>query len=135
MVNLNIRILKGETVESVMQKLKTTIKDKRVSIRISGSYKNPSGVTSSTGQPYLLLKKLINEHFPDAIVTPVLSIVTTDTRHYTSLSRNILRFTPVVLVNEEKEMVHGYNERISKQNFIVGILFYYGLMKEADKRL
>lgn len=134
MVNLNIRILPGDSVGSVMQFMKTTIQDERVSIRISGPYKNPSPVTSLAGEPYRLLKTLINEHFPDAIVAPALSIVTTDTRHYTSLSRNILRFTPVILVNEEKEMVHGYNERISKSNFMDGIWFYYDLMKAADRK-
>jgi carboxypeptidase PM20D1 len=131
-VNLNVRILPGESVETVMHHLKKTIKDDRVHMQLNGSFQNPSPVTSKNGQPYKLLKKTIESHFPEAIVAPAMSIVTTDSKHYSFLTKHILRFSPIVLLNEDKEMIHGYNERISIDNYLKAIAFYNTLIKEAN---
>jgi carboxypeptidase PM20D1 len=48
----------------------------------------------------------------------------TDSRHMAVLTHDIYRFTPVELGSKDMGIVHGFDERISVENFNRMIRFY-----------
>jgi carboxypeptidase PM20D1 len=78
------------------------------------------------------LSATIKENWPDAIISPLVTPGTTDSRHYSSLSKNIFRFIPVTVNSESKEQIHGINERISINEYRKSIIFYIGLIKKLN---
>jgi carboxypeptidase PM20D1 len=94
---------------------------------------NPSPISPSSSYSYAVMKKNIEEQFTDVFVAPVICIGATDARHYSSLCKNLYRFIPVVIDNDDKEMIHGYNERISLTALDKAMSFYYELVRKMDK--
>lgn len=132
-VNLNIRILHGDSIGNIIEHINKTVKNDRIKIEVAIPGMSPSPISPIPSSSYSAMKKIIEEQFPGIFVAPVLCIGATDTRHYTSLCKNIFRFTPVVIDNDDKEMIHGYNERISLTALEKAMNFYYELVKKMDQ--
>jgi carboxypeptidase PM20D1 len=62
--------------------------------------------------------------FPDAVVTPALAVVTTDSRHYEAISENTFRFIPTKMGRKDLPRLHGINERIGTENYLELIRFF-----------
>lgn len=131
-VNLNVRILQGDSIESVMQYILKITDDPRIQLTLKRFDHNPSLITPSNGKAWQVLSNTIKENWPDIIIAPLVAPGTTDSRHYSSLSKNILRFIPVTVDNESKEQIHGINERISITEYRKSILFYTELIKKIS---
>ena len=56
----------------------------------------------------------------------------TDSRYYASLTRNIYKYLPIRLKNDDLKRYHGKDERISLQNYEDCVNFYFNLMKNSD---
>ena len=131
-VNLNIRILQGDSIESVMQYIHKITNDSRIQLTLRRLYHNPSSITPSNGKGWQVLSNTIKETWPGIVITPLVTPGTTDSRHYSSLSKNIFRFIPVTVNNESKEQIHGINERISIIEYRKAIRFYTELIKKIN---
>ena len=59
-------------------------------------------------------------------------IANTDTKHYLHLTDAVYRFMPTVLRPEDTNRIHGFNERISVDNYEKTINYFYHLMLNAD---
>ncbi len=131
-VNLNVRILQGDSIASVMQYIEKITDDPRIQLTLKRFDHNPSSITPSNGKAWQVLSNTIKENWPDIIISPLVAPGTTDSRHYSSLSKNILRFIPVTVTNESKEQIHGINERIGIAEYRKSILFYTELIKKIS---
>ena len=131
-VNLNVRTLQGDSIESVMQYIHKMTNDLGIQLTLKKPYRNPSSITPSNGKAWQVLNNTIKENWPDIIISPLVAPGTTDSHHYSSLSKNILRFMPVTVNNESKEQIHGINERISITEYLKSILFYSDLIKKIS---
>ena len=117
---VNFRILPGDDLRSVYEMVLERINDERVKVTpylgdtLEGeSGWDPSPVADTDSAYYLRLARLTKEAFPDALVAPYLVLGGTDARHYARLTRNALRFTPVLMSKEQVGSVHGVNEKLS----------------------
>jgi carboxypeptidase PM20D1 len=131
-VNLNVRILQGDSIESVMEYITKITNDTSIQLTLKKPYHNPSPITASNGKVWNVLTATIKENWPDVIISPLVAPGTTDSRHYSSLSKNIFRFIPVTVNGESKEQIHGINERISINEYLKSITFYTGLIKKIS---
>lgn len=130
---INFRILPGETIDYVKSYVKKTINDPRVQLEASANAINPPPISPTTTPAYNAIQKSIQQVFPDVIVTPALTIATTDSRYYTDLSPNIYRFMPIRITNKELDGFHGVNERLSKANYKQMIRFFRQLILNSAK--
>ena len=86
--------------------------------------------------------------FPEGHIAPGTLIANTDTKHYQHLVDKIYRlqryifcdqlfprFTPAFITKNDTKRFHGFNERISVENFIQTIEFYHRLIKNADTQV
>ncbi|MBE6754292.1 MAG: M20/M25/M40 family metallo-hydrolase [Ruminococcaceae bacterium] len=129
---LNVRIMPGETRETVVQRLNEIISDPRVTIEdYDDGYVAPTAVTSDNSPSFRRLAKTIRSVYPDTLVAPALSISGSDSAFYGGVSENIFRFSPVVLSTTDSELIHGIDERIRLEDFIREIRFYMQILVDC----
>jgi carboxypeptidase PM20D1 len=128
---VNFRLIPGDTQASVTDHVRRTIGNDKISIEAFAGNIDPPPVTATSSEPYRALSRTIREIFPDAIVAPGLMVAGTDSRHYTEISDNILRFTPVRATSDDLKRFHGTNERLSIEGYADMIRFYRRLIENT----
>ena len=81
---------------------------------------------------YKLVKRVLNNNFPDAIVSPFLLTAGTDARRLWEVSNTILRFAPIDLDSAQYKTIHNPNEHIKIENIGQCVVFYKDLIKEYE---
>lgn len=129
---INLRIVPGETMESCLKHIKKAVNDNRVEISIWGGFpgNNPIEPSSLKSEGYTILQNTLNEVLPGVPTIPYMVTASTDSRSYKELTDTILRFTPVIFQLQDLKGIHGYNERISIDNFGLCIEYFYVLLKK-----
>ncbi len=130
---VNFRLLPGDAIEDVETHVHKAVSDERVTVepREKGKNNEASPVTPIDSPSYRLLARTVREAFPEVVVAPSLMIAATDSRHFTGLTRNIYRFSPVRAKPEDLTRFHGTNERISVRNYVEAIQFYHQLLRNV----
>ncbi|NME66833.1 M20 family peptidase [Flammeovirga aprica] len=127
---LNIRILPGETVDYVFESIKKKVNNEEVKLRILNK-SEAAPISDAYSDSFKLLDQSIKETFGDIVVSPYIMIAASDSRHYSEISQNILRFCPFHLNKENLDTIHGENERIGVVEFENSIRFYQQLIKNT----
>lgn len=132
---INVRIIPGETVESVVEYVRKTINDPRVTIESEAVNRprNPTDISPTDHIGFEAIHQSILEVFGDVIVAPGLVIGGTDSRHYSEVSNAIYRFMPVMVSNKDLEGIHGINEKLSVENYKSMVKFYQRLIENFAK--
>lgn len=126
---VNFRILPGDTVESVLKRVREVIADPLVEVSpLPGLADDPSAISSTSSVAWRSLNTTIRQVYPEAAVVPYLTGGATDVRHYNDLSTNVYRFLPVLMQPADLTRMHGLNERISTNTFNRAIQFYRQLL-------
>ncbi len=130
MAKINFRILPGDSMGTVINHVKKVIGNDKVVIERTGTHDpNPSGVSDTATLGFRLIQSTITRCFPDVMVAPNLVVGATDSRFFKRVSKNIYRFMPVRLKDEDLKRVHGTNERISVEDFKNVVQFYVEIVK------
>lgn len=125
----NLRLLWGDTQESVVRRLKQKIRDPQVEIRVHpGTDPRPD---SELGPEFERLKAAIEATWHQAVVSPYQMVACTDSRHWRSICDHVYRFSGKYVTGEEKSTVHGNNERIRIENTENAMKFFIRLMREC----
>jgi len=128
---VNCRLLPGDSVQSVIEHFKKVIGDPRVSISIdkdSGGWE-ASGISPISTPAYLSLEHVIKQVFDNVSVAPYPVIAATDSRYYQPICKNIYRFSPILIGPEDRQGIHGVNERISVEGLGKMVAFFMRLIK------
>lgn len=128
---VNFRILPEETSAGMLQHLKNVIDDDRVKMSVFGQVDEPSPVSPVNTASFEIISKTIRQVFPDAIIAPTLATGASDSRHYANVCKNIYKFLPIVLNQDDLARLHGLNERIKIEDFMNCTGFYYQLIKNT----
>jgi carboxypeptidase PM20D1 len=129
---INFRILPGDTVATVVEHVRRAVDDGRVEVKTVGRFSaEPSAVSSTDSESFTTLERTIRSVVPDAIVAPYLVVVVTDARYYSGLSRNVFRFLPLRLTQQDLERMHGIDERIGIREYEAATRTYRQLVIEA----
>jgi carboxypeptidase PM20D1 len=128
---VNFRLMPGDTQASVADHVRRTIANDKISIEPFAGNIDPPPVTGTSSESYRALNRTIREIFPGVIVAPGLMVAGTDSRHYTGISDNILRFTPVRANADDLKRFHGINERLSIEGYADMIRFYRRLIENT----
>jgi len=130
---VNFRVLPGDSIQGVENFVRETIDNPRIKISLVDSGSNPSPIAEINSSGYQILSVTIAQLMrdQDIIIAPYLVIAATDSRHYTEIAQNVFRFIPIRLMPEDVNRIHGINERISQDNYLEVINFYYQLIKNC----
>ncbi len=127
---VNIRILPGETVDTVVRRYRRLLRrfDVEVSVLSAGDAHDPIAESPVDHPGYRAVAGIAESLF-DCIAAPYLVTATTDSKWYAPISEAVLRFVPMALTTEELARVHGTDERISTESFTGLIEFYETLIR------
>jgi carboxypeptidase PM20D1 len=130
-VNVNVRILPGDTTQDVLRHFEQLIARAGIDATVEPILaQEPSPVSPVDSAFYRSIERLINEFYPSALVSPYLVMGGTDSRQFYALSDNVLRFTPVHITEEDRQHIHSTNECISVENYGRMIAFYERFLRE-----
>ena len=125
-----LRCVREEDLYKGLEKIKKIGKKHGVEItEILRDYCKP---TDFTAKPYKILEEVLNENFPDVIVSPFLLTAGTDARRFTDIADSILRFAPIDLDKEQFATIHSANENIKVQNVGQCVIFYKDFIKKFN---
>lgn len=129
---VNFRILPGDTVESVLQRVRDVIDDPQVSVSLYSDFSNnPSKVAPLDSSGFTVLSQVIRQLQPNTLVAPRLVVGATDARHFEAISNASYRFLGLEVGPDELAGMHGTNERVSVESFIDSMRMYYLLMRRS----
>lgn len=121
-VNVNFRIMPGQTIEDVERHIRK-IAGPRAEIRmVSG--KNPSKISPTDSRAFNAIREICKEMDPKAIVAPYLVMGGTDARQYEDVCDNIYRYSPFLMDTALLLTCHGTNERIPVSSLKDGVVFF-----------
>jgi carboxypeptidase PM20D1 len=128
---VNFRILPGDTVQGVKDRVDQIISDIDVKVTQYGHAVEASAVSDQDSPEFRALHRTIRQVFPDTVVAPSLVIGGTDSKHYEKIAENSFRFIPMRLEKEDLKRIHGKDERISIENYGEIIRFYVQLLRNT----
>ncbi len=131
---VNFRILPGETVVSVIERVRRVIDDERVTVATANeSGRDPSPFSDFRGPAFRALEASIRQVGPGPVlVAPVLLMGGTDATYYAARSPNVLRFLPVRMTDGDLVRVHGTDERLRVEDYLHSVRFFLQLVKNVD---
>lgn len=125
---INVRIMVGDTVAGVVERIRTVVNDKRVRVDVVDS-NEPSPLSPTDDDAFRLIESAIAETFPDAVPTPYVMMGATDSRFFTAICPRVYRFAPFRMTKAQRESIHSYDERIGVADYLEGIDFYRRLVE------
>jgi len=126
---VNFRIVPGETSASVIAHVRSVIDDPRVDVSPVGGTFEPSLPSPTNDAAWAGLETTIHQIYPQATLGPYLVLGATDSRYFRGITKNVYRFTGTRMDIEDRNRIHGTNERIAEKSYLDGIRFVYQLMK------
>lgn len=128
---VNFRIMPGETRASVLQHVREKV-GPDVELRELPGAVDPTGVSPTAAPSFQALNRTVRSLFPDVLVTPALYVAGSDSHHFTGLTDNIYRFSPVRVQPADLPRLHGTNERIAVANLGELVRFYHQLLRNLN---
>jgi carboxypeptidase PM20D1 len=128
---VNFRILPGDSVAGIVDRVRRIIGDLRVDVRLLGVATEPSQISPTNTDAWALLERSIRQVYTDAVVVPYLVLGGTDSRYFRDLTPNVYRFAGFRLEAEDLSRFHGTNERIAIASYLEGIRFLAQLLRNA----
>lgn len=129
---VNFRLLPGDSVAEVKERVVKVIADPRISVEALGTPREASTISEVNSPGYQIVKRTIHELDPQAVVTPFLVLGGTDSRFYSEVSDCILRFMPMRVNEEDQKRAHGTDERLSVDNLAELVRFYRQLLRNSE---
>ncbi len=131
---INFRIHSRDSIKSVTEHVRKVIKNPDIEI-IAGDNigSEPSPISQIDTGPYLWLKDIINQSFPNALVLPNTVVGGTDSRYFAAITNDIYRFAPYKFTPEDIERIHGLDERMEIKSFARAVQVYYLMLEKAGE--
>ena len=126
-ITMNVRMLEGDNTQSVIARMKKLVKDSSIEFTPLAGV-DPKETTPVNTFGFEAIKQAVGETYKGVITSPYLMIACSDSNHYLRICKNVYRFSGMPLSGEEREMIHGKNERIPASTLSGAIEFYYRLM-------
>jgi len=125
---INFRLLPGDFSKDILKAVKEIIHDDRVKITIRDNNINEgTTTTSATGNAFILVDSIAKSSYDKILGTPFLLIGATDSRYFTKVSSNIIKFSPMF----DPIGFHGIDERVSLHSFQHALWFYEQLIHSS----
>jgi carboxypeptidase PM20D1 len=130
---VNFRILPGETSADILAHIERVVNDKRVNITpFTNDISEPVPASPSDAPAFLNLFSTLREIYPEVVIAPTMMLGSSDSKHFTILTKNIYRFAPLRINSMDLSRMHGLNEKVKIEDYRKGIGFYYQLIKNSQ---
>ena len=133
---VNFRIRPGETMETVIARVRSVIADSMIDLEPTDSARvDPSQISDANSPAFQLIANTVRGMVPGQSV-PVLPYLVgggTDAKYWGPHSRSVYRFLAVPIGEGDLSRVHGVNERMSVKGYATAVTFFEQLMQHLDQ--
>ena len=126
----NIRLNPQDNIQSALKYLNDTIGDSNVDLSIIEGM-DPSPVSKTNCPAWDKVALAVASTWPGSVVSPYLMVQCSDSRYYGELSDHVYRFSAMELSLEERQTIHGNNERIRLETIKKAVEFYIRLIRQC----
>jgi carboxypeptidase PM20D1 len=130
---VNIRVLPGDTVASVLEHVRSAIDDDKVAVELIEGEEpwpvSPYSVPGRGDEGFDLVTGLISEVFPEAVPAPYVVLATTDSRFFTAISDRVYRFAPLRMSKAQRAAIHAADEHLDTSALLAAIDWYRRLIE------
>jgi carboxypeptidase PM20D1 len=131
---VNIRVMVGDTVEQVVEHVRTAIDDDQVRIEVvDANEPSPVSPMSDTDDGFRVLTETIGEIYPDAVASPYVMMAATDARNFTAICDRVYRFAPFRMSKPQRQAIHSYDEHLGVDTFVDGVRWYQRLIERIPE--
>lgn len=127
----NMRFIHHQGVEESVAAVSEIAKKYQIETEVI-HFDRPCPVVDHKGKPFRLVEQIINQLFPEVIVTPYAMTGGTDARFYTPVCENALRFAPLEINEQQYQSIHGLNENINLCTLPKGVAFYQKVIQYME---
>jgi acetylornithine deacetylase/succinyl-diaminopimelate desuccinylase-like protein len=128
---LDVRLLPGTDPEAFLAEIRRRTADQGVDVRPLG-IGWPAPNASLDSDLYRAIGTVANRHEAGASVAPLVSTGFTDSHYFMELGMTCYGFAPFKMTEQERQRLHGNDERISEENMKFGTRFLYELLQEIS---
>jgi carboxypeptidase PM20D1 len=128
---VNVRLRPGDPSGLARARLLEVVDDEEVRCTRWDVLSEASAVSSTGSVAFRSLHRTIAAVHPGAVVSPGLSMVATDSRHYAAIADDIYRFLPLRVTSRDLERIHGTDERIAVEDYAALIGFLAELIRDT----
>lgn len=132
---VNFRIRPGETQATVIARVRDVIDDPAITVEPTDSARtDPSPVSDTESRAFALIANTVRGMVPgqQVPVLPYLVMGGTDAKYWNAHSDKVFRFLAIPLGDGDATRVHGVNERVRVQDYVVAVRFFSGLLTGLD---
>ncbi|MRX42501.1 M20/M25/M40 family metallo-hydrolase [Agromyces kandeliae] len=129
---VNLRVAMGEDVDSVVRRLRRTIRDREVEIEVVEGYA-PSPESPTEGPQFAAIVDAVAASYPEATTAPYLMMAATDSRHFHRYAPAVYRFAPLAMSAAQRASVHGVDEHVSIDSLERGERFHRALIRSLPE--
>jgi acetylornithine deacetylase/succinyl-diaminopimelate desuccinylase-like protein len=124
---LNVRTLPGQSIDSVVARLRRVVDDSRVSLTTAarGEDAPPSDFTSPM---FTAIEATVKELAPNMVTVPYLSTGATDSARLRRLGIQAFGVLPFPMDQDDEDRMHGNDERIPLASLDFGTRLIYGAL-------
>ncbi len=127
-VSANLRLLGDDSIDKSIKYLESVIKNENISVtKINGN--EPCTSSKLDCKQWDIVKDAVHGTWPEAIISPYLMIACSDSRHYASICDYVYRFSAMELSKEERNSIHGHDEKVPTDKIIKVVEFYLRLIQ------
>jgi acetylornithine deacetylase/succinyl-diaminopimelate desuccinylase-like protein len=123
--NLNIRLLPGNSVNTVIQQMQKAVNDPKIQFEVEPDSGINSPDSSLSSELYTLIQRVASQQFPGAAIVPFLSTYATDSAELRFHNVQSYGLLPFPLTDSDAARMHADDERIPIASFRTGVEFLY----------
>ena len=125
---VNFRLLPGDSSTYIISRVKEIINDDRVLIKVrDNNITEGSPTTSVKSIAFRMVDSIAKRSYDSVLSAPFLLIGATDSRHFSAVSENIIKFSPM----EDPIGFHGIDERVSIKSYQHSIWFFEQFLRSC----
>jgi acetylornithine deacetylase/succinyl-diaminopimelate desuccinylase-like protein len=127
---LNIRLLPGNSVQSLIAEFMKLVNDPQIRFEVMPDPGEPAPPSSLDSELYKTIERVSLQHFPGAVVMPFLSTGATDSAQLRIHNVQSFGLLPFPLTEDDDRRMHADDERIPLVSFRRGIEYLYRVVDE-----
>lgn len=120
---VNHRLNPGDTVDDVVEHVRRSIDDERVSVTVVVG-REASRISSAESEAFSTVALALREALPGISVAPGLYVAGADARFYEDVADDVYRISPFLMNADDTTRYHGVDERIAEDAYLAMIQFY-----------
>ena len=122
----NMRLNPEDSVASALERIRRTVNDPEIEVSCWDS-DEPSPISRTDCEGWEIVSQAVSDTW-NCHAAPYLMVQCSDSRHYAPISDRVYRFSAADMTEEERESIHGNNEKIRVETVKHAVEFFIRVM-------